>query len=311
MSKILVTGGAGYIGSVLIPALLQKNHEVVVVDNLMYGVDGLLQNFINKNFRLVRENILDSGYIKSNINKFEFIIHLAAIVGYPACKKQPDLAVNTNQIATKQIAELANNANIPILYSSTGSNYGHVESGICNENTPLNPISIYGETKTKAEIYIQETKNFLIFRFATAFGVASRMRLDLLINDFVFQAITNRNLTVYEKNFKRTFLHVRDIADNIIFGLENYNKVKNNIYNIGSNKLNFSKYEIAELIKKRIDFYLHYADFGKDEDQRNYIVDYTKAEKAGFNSRITIDEGIDELIEVCRNIKYISQYSNV
>ena len=311
MSKILVTGGAGYIGSVLIPALLQKDHEVVVVDNLMYGVDGLLLNFANKNFKLVRENILDSQYIKSNINKFEFIIHLAAIVGYPACKKQPELAINTNQIATKQIAELANNLNIPILYSSTGSNYGHVKSGICNENTPLNPISIYGETKTKAEIYIQETNNFLIFRFATAFGVSSRMRLDLLINDFVFQAIKNRNLTVYEKNFKRTFLHVRDIADNIIFGLENFNKVKNNIYNIGSNGLNFSKYEIAQLIKKKIEFYLHYADFGKDEDQRNYVVDYSKAEKAGFNSKITIDEGIDELIEVCKNIKYISQYSNV
>lgn len=311
MTNVLITGGAGYIGSTLVPILLNKNYKVTVIDNLLYTIDGLLSSFSNKNFFFVNEDIYDSKFLEKNVKYFDFIIHLAAIVGYPACKKKPEIAIRTNNFASQQLAELAYKYKKPVIFSSTGSNYGHVSSGICNEDTPLKPISIYGETKTAAESFFVKNKNFLILRFATAFGVSSRMRLDLLINDFVYQAVINHNITVYEKNFKRTFLHVKDIAESIVYGIENFEKIKNNIYNIGNDSLNLSKFEIVELIKKKIDFYVHYADFEKDEDQRNYIVDYSKCVRAGFKSNISIDEGIKELVEVCKNIKFLSQYSNI
>ena len=257
--NILITGGAGYIGSILVPKLLYKNHKVTVIDNLMFGIDGLLVNFANKNFKFINEDVYNSEFIKKNISNFDFVIHLAAIVGYPACKKYPELAVKINKVSTEQICNLLVKKSIPILYSSTGSNYGAVEGEICTEETPLNPVSIYGETKTAAELIASQTSNFLNYRFATAFGVSPRMRLDLLINDFVYQAIKNKNLTIYEKNFKRTFIHVIDIAENIIFGIEKFTDIKNNTFNIGSNEMNYSKAEIANIIKKKIPYYLHYA----------------------------------------------------
>jgi len=309
--NILVTGGAGYIGSVLVPKLLNKGYLVTVLDNLSFGLDGLLVNFSNKNFKLINESVYESKYIKENIAKYDFVIHLAAIVGYPACKKNPDLAVKINKDSTDQICELLIKKNIPILYASTGSNYGAVVGEICKEETPLNPVSIYGETKTAAENIVQNTNNYLNYRFATAFGVAPRMRLDLLINDFVYQAIKNKNLTIYEKNFKRTFIHVLDIADNIIFGMEKFTSLKNNVYNIGSNEMNFSKSQLADLLKKKISFYLHYAEIGTDEDKRNYEVDYTKAINAGFKTKIDIDSGLNELIKVCQHISIQNKYSNI
>lgn len=309
--KILVTGGAGYIGSELVPQLLHEKFEVTVIDNLLYGVDGLIPCFPNKNFILKNEDVYNSDFIKNNISNFDFIVHLAAIVGYPACKKNPELAINTNFKATKQIYNLAQESNIPFIFASTNSNYGHVKSGYCTEETPLSPVSIYGETKTNSEKTILSGTNFLILRFATAFGISNRMRLDLLINDFVFQAIKNKNLTVYEKNFERSFIHVRDISQNIIFSLKNFSKLKNNIFNIGNEELNLSKKNIVEFLKKKIDFYLHFAEFEKDEDMRNYKIDYTKSKKAGFKSYTNLNKGVDELIEVCKNIKKISQYSNI
>lgn len=309
--KILVTGGAGYIGSELVPQLLNEKFEVTVIDNLLYGVDGLIPCFPNKNFTLKNEDIYNSDFIKNNISNFDFIIHLAAIVGYPACKKNPSLANITNFEATKKIFNLAQVSNIPFIFASTNSNYGHVKNGHCTEDTPLSPVSIYGETKTNSEKIISCGTNFLILRFATAFGISNRMRLDLLINDFVFQAIKNKNLTVYEKNFKRSFIHVRDISQNIIFSLKNFSKLKNNIFNLGNEELNLSKKNIVEFLKTKIDFYLHFAEFEKDEDMRNYKIDYTKSKKAGFKSCTNLSQGVDELIEVCKNIKKISQYSNI
>lgn len=309
--NILVTGGAGYIGTVLVPKLLDDGHRVTVLDNLTFGLDGLLVNFSNKNFKLINESVYQSGFIKKNLDSFDFVIHLAAIVGYPACKKDPELAEKINKIATEQICDLLVKKNKPILYASTGSNYGAVVGEICNEETKLNPVSVYGETKTAAEKIVQGTNNFLNYRFATAFGVSPRMRLDLLINDFVYQAIKNKNLTIYEKNFKRTFIHVLDIADNIIYGMDQFNELKNNVYNIGSNEMNFSKFQLAGLIKKKINFYLHYAEIGSDEDKRNYEVDYTKAIKAGFKTKIDINTGLDELIKVCQHITVSNKYSNI
>tara|TARA_Y100000590_G_C15733065_1_gene1017711 strand:- start:3244 stop:4182 length:939 start_codon:yes stop_codon:yes gene_type:complete len=309
--NILITGGAGYIGSILVPKLLYKNHKVTVIDNLMFGIDGLLVNFANKNFKFINEDVYNSEFIKKNISNFDFVIHLAAIVGYPACKKYPELAVKINKVSTEQICNLLVKKSIPILYSSTGSNYGAVEGEICTEETPLNPVSIYGETKTAAELIASQTSNFLNYRFATAFGVSPRMRLDLLINDFVYQAIKNKNLTIYEKNFKRTFIHVIDIAENIIFGIEKFTDIKNNTFNIGSNEMNYSKAEIANIIKKKIPYYLHYAEIGTDEDKRNYEVDYSKSKKAGFKTKVDIETGLNELIEVCKCLKIYSKYSNI
>ncbi|MDZ7290464.1 MAG: NAD(P)-dependent oxidoreductase [candidate division KSB1 bacterium] len=308
--KLLVTGGAGYVGSVLVPRLLASGHHVRVFDNLMYGGQSLLPFFSHPHFEFLRGDILDEHAVRRATKSIDAIIHLAAIVGYPACKKNEQLAHEVNYFGTR-ILEKNRDRHQPIIFASTGSNYGALIGELCTEETPLNPLTIYGTTKTKAEQHLLQSGNVICYRFATAFGVSPRMRLDLLINDFVYQAVKVRNLIVYEKTFKRTFIHVIDMARSFMFALENIDRMIDNVYNVGSESMNYSKEAIASLVRERVDFYLHYADVGKDEDQRNYQVSYQKINRAGFQTTISVEQGIDELINAYQVIDIKNPYSNV
>lgn len=308
--NILVTGGAGYIGSVLVPELLRDGHKVRVLDNLMYGGQGLVPCLSNPNFEICIGDVRDEVQVKSALVGVDLIIHLAAIVGYPACKKQPLLAESTNFEATVLLDRLRS-PKTPILYGSTGSNYGAVVGEVCTEQTPLSPVSIYGDTKTRAEQHLMSSGNVICYRFATAFGVSNRMRFDLLVNDFVYQAVRNKNITVYEKSFKRTFIHVLDIVRSFQFAINNFNVMDGNVFNVGSDSMNFSKEALANLVKKKVEFYLHFAEFGHDEDKRNYEVSYAKISKLGFNTQISMEEGINELIKATILLPIVNQYSNV
>ena len=309
--KILVTGGAGYVGSVLTPKLLEKGHHVTMVDNLMYD-NGytIIPLFKSPNFKFIRGDVRDEGLMKSLVPNYDFVIHLAAIVGFPVCRKHPDLAVTVNVDSSKIISSLLS-SNQGTVYASTGSNYGIIENQICTEETPLNPISLYGKTKTQAEEIFLNENQAVAYRFATAFGLSPRMRLDLLINDFVYQAINNKTLVMFEKTFKRTFIHVDDMADGIIYAIDNYDSMKNNTYNVGGDSNNYNKEEIALMIKEKVDYYLHFAEFGEDEDKRNYEVSYKKINDAGFYIKKSVEEGVQELIQACPALDVRSRYKNV
>lgn len=307
--RILVTGGAGYIGSCLVPLLLERGDEVTVVDKLMFGPLGMLPSFARDNFTFVRGDITDEDIMKACIRDADLIIHLAAYVGYPICKKFPKDACATNLGGSLLIDKLRGDT--PLLFGSTGSNYGIVIDEICTEETPLNPITLYGETKTRAEMAFHESGNSVCYRFATAFGVSPRLRLDLLVNDFCYRAARLKSLIVYEGGFKRTFIHVRDIAKSFVFAIENYDRMKNKVFNVGSDSMNYTKHEITQKIKEKVDYYLHFADIAKDEDQRNYEVSYEKIDALGFETTVSIDQGIDELLSVMGAIDIQNPYSNV
>lgn len=308
--RILVTGGAGYVGSVLVPELLKRKIHVRVLDNLLYGGTGLITNLFDHNFEMHRGDVRDKRTVQEALQDVDAIIHLAAIVGYPACKKNPELAKAVNTDATIQLEKLRDKG-IPLIMASTGSNYGAVLGELCTEKTPLNPVSVYGETKTKAEEYLVHCENVVCYRFATAFGASNRMRLDLLINDFVYQAVRNRNLTVYERSFKRTFLHVRDMVQSFLFALDHFEAMKDNVFNVGSEALNYSKEEIALFLKRKLDFYLHFAEIDQDEDKRNYEVSYEKISALGFKTGVSLEEGVEELIKVSQVLDLYHPYSNV
>lgn len=306
--RILITGGAGYIGTSLVPVLLQKGHNVKVMDNLMHGGDALLPFFRNQNFEFVFGDIRNEGELGNAVSDVDVIIHLAAIVGYPACRTQPKLAEEVNVLGTKNLISVLSKEQI-VMYGSTGSNYGSVD-GECTEETPLNPLSLYGQTKTIAESLLLEQMGTIALRFATAFGVSGRLRLDLLINDFVHKALKQKYLVIYEKHFMRTFIHVHDIARAFVFCIENCDKMKNNVYNVGSEQMNYSKEDICELIKSKTEVYIHYADIGEDADKRNYIVNYDKIMSLGYNTTITVEQGIEELLAALPAIKFRDPYSN-
>lgn len=310
--NILLTGGLGYIGSSLIKFLLDKNYTVTVIDKILYNNFDVLLNYLRDNrFNFIQGDVTDHWFLEQNIKDKDLVIHLAAIVGYPACKKNIPFAESTNYDATLSLAKICD-GKIPIIYASSTSNYGIVTENICTEETPLNPISVYGKTKADAEKFLlNDYKNTVCYRFATAFGTSPRLRLDLMINDFVYQAVKNKNLTVYEKNFKRTFIHVHDICRSIMFGIDNFKTMKSNVYNVGGENMNFSKEEVCNKIKNYTDFYLHFAEFEKDEDQRNYEISFEKISKLGFSTSISIDDGIQELIKISNIIDLSHKYSNV
>ena len=307
---ILVTGGAGYVGSVLVPALLERNYKVRVMDNLMYGGRGLIPCLMNKNFEFMRGDVRDASAMEAALQGVDLVIHLAAIVGYPACKKHPELAQTVNFEATKLLAQ-TRSKDIPILFGSTGSNYGAIVGEICTEETPLNPVSLYGETKTEAEKLLLDSGNVVCYRFATAFGASNRMRFDLLVNDFVYQAVRNKNITVYERKLKRTFIHTHDMVRSFLFAIDNYDRLRDNVFNVGSERMNYSKEDIANEVKKRADYYLHFAEFGTDEDKRNYEVSYAKIQALGFDTTVSLEEGIDELIKAAGMLDINNEFSNV
>ena len=308
--RILVTGGAGYIGCILVPLLLKNGYQVRVLDNLMYNGIGLLPHFRNPRFDFVKGDVRDSQIVRDAMRGCDVVIHLAAIVGFPACRKQPDLAQTVNVDGTKVVAEAAGRERL-ILFASTGSNYGALEDEVCTEETPLNPLSLYGKTKTAAEQYLLENCNTIAYRFATAFGLSPRVRLDLLINDFVYAAVKVRHLVVYERHFMRSFIHVYDIARSYLFAIDNADRMQGQVYNVGSESMNYSKKQVCEMIRQKVDFYLHYADIGEDADKRNYVVSYKKISSLGYRTTITLEEGIDELVRAVQVLDVKSPYSNV
>lgn len=309
--KIIITGGAGYIGSVLIPLLLRQGFKVTVFDSLLYGGSSLLPYFSNPHFSFIKGDIRDKPALHLAIKAHDFVIHLAAIVGLSSCNKDPHLASSINVEGTKNVVENV----LPsqrLIYSSTVSNYGASPSDVCAEGSPLNPLSHYSRTKTEAEkLVLDNSHNSVCFRFATAFGVSPRMRLDLLINDFVYQAYVNKFLILFEKSYKRTFVHVQDICRAILFAIQNYDQMQHQVFNVGDDANNCSKEDIALKIRERIDYYLHFADIGEDEDKRNYCVSYKRINALGFKTSKTVDEGIDEMIKACQIFEFRHPYKNL
>ena len=307
--KVVIIGGAGFIGSMLTPMLLEQGVRVHVVDNLMFGGQALLPFFINPLFSFAEVDVRDREGLQESMKDADVIVHLAALVGYPLCKKMPTQAVDINVGGARNVVELAP-ASARLIYASTGSNYGEVE-GICTEDSPLNPLSLYGRTKTEAEGLFLHRENTVSLRFATAFGISNRLRLDLMINDFTWQAIHQRFLVVYEKHFRRTFIHVRDIARAIIHVMERQKCLDHKVFNVGHESLNYTKEDIVNLLRKRLDFLVHFAEFGKDADRRDYEVDYARIRATGFQTSIDIDRGLSELIHGLKLMKLKNPYSNV
>ena len=220
------------------------------------------------------------------------------------------MARNVNVEAVRRMCKFIRNDQL-VLYASTGSNYGAVPDGVCTEDTPLHPLSLYGITKTEAEKILLSECNTIAYRFATAFGLSPRMRLDLLINDFVFQALTMRYIVVYEADFMRTFIHVYDVARSFVFALEHADQMQGQVYNVGSEKMNYSKKQVCASIGERVDYYLHIADVGKDPDRRNYVVSYQKISSLGYETILGLEQGIDELVQGLQAIEVWNPYTNV
>ncbi len=306
--KIFITGGAGYIGSTLIPQLLQKDYNVTVYDNLRSGGDGIIHNFLHPNFKFIKGDILDKPLLWESMKGHDVIIHLAAIVGYTACRKDEDYSYKVNHWGTKNVTDGLDGKQL-LLFGSTGSNYGTIE-GVCTEESELNPLSIYAKSKTLAEQEVLKYNNSIAYRFATAFGISPRLRLDLLINDLSYSAFTQKYIAVYESHFMRTFIHIKDIARSFIFAIDNCDKMKNEVYNVGSWDMNYSKRDVCEMIRQKTDCYVHYADFDGDADKRDYVVSYDKISKLGFNCKYTVEEGIEDLLKIFPIVKIDNKYRN-
>ncbi len=299
MEKILVTGGAGFVGSVLMNHLLQEGYRVKGLDNLMYDQTSHIPLFINKNFEFIKSDIRSKRTVREALRDADMIIHLAAIVGAPACLVNPRLARETNVLGSRNVNQLRSKTQA-LIYASTGSVYGALEK-ICTEKSPTKPLSVYGKTKLIAEKEILEKGNSTALRFATGFGISHRLCLDfLLINDFVYQACATKQLIVYEKHARRTFIHVQDMARSYLFTLQNFKKMNGEAFNVGSEKMNYTKGEVALKIREKIPFYLYFAEIGEDEDKRDYEVSYEKIRKLGFETKVSLDEGIEELVKAFR-----------
>lgn len=306
--KILVTGGAGYLGSVLVPKLLSLDNKVTVIDNFMYNQTSLLDCVYDKNLTIVRGDVRDKNLISEWIKKVDAIFPLACITGTPACDRDTIAAKTVNYEAMKMLLDLRSKQQI-VVFPTTNSGYGIGQEGVyCTEETPLNPISLYGRLKVDAERVVLDSGNGITLRLATAFGISPRMRLDLLVNDFVYRAVTDRFIVLFQAHFKRNYIHVRDVAKAFIHCLDNFEKMKDEPYNVGLSQANLSKLELCQEIKKQVpDFYFVEAEVGEDPDKRNYIVSNEKIEKTGFKPEFTLEMGIKELIKgytIIRNTKY-------
>ena len=299
MKNILITGGAGYIGSKLATKLLELNFNVTVLDVLKFSSKSVSHLFFDKKFKFIKGDVRNKKLMKSLVKKNEFIIPLAALVGAPLCEKNKSEAISVN---LKSIKFLMNNIGKKnkIIYLTTNSGYGIGEKNkYCNELSPLNPISLYGKTKVEAEKIVMQYKNSIAFRLATVFGYSYRMRTDLLVNNFVFKSIQDKKLTIFEPNFRRNYIHIDDVVDGIIFSIKNFASLKSNVFNLGLSSGNLTKYMLAKEIKKKLRYLkIKIVKNKKDPDQRDYFVSNKKIEKKGFKATIKIEDGINELIKV-------------
>ncbi len=296
--NILVTGGAGYLGSTMVPELLVRGHKVTVIDNFMYGQNSLAHVCHKPNFNVVRGDVRIESVILPIIKKADIIIPLAAYVGAPLCARDPVGASSTNHDALMMMLKNVSKHQ-RILMPTTNSAYGSGdENYFCTEESPLRPMSLYAIVKVKVEKELMQHPNAISFRLATVFGMSPRMRIDLLVNDFTYRAVHDRFVVLFESSFKRNYIHVRDIARAFIHGIENYEKMNGQIYNVGLSNANVSKMELCQAIQKQVpDFVFLDAPIGKDPDQRNYIVSNAKIEATGFKPAFSLDDGIRELLK--------------
>ena len=327
MEKVLVTGGAGFVGSILVPSLLERDYNVEILDSMIHennyaGVSSCVQGkplISHHNFYgLTKGDVVDERLVSECLGRNDIVIHLAAIVGAPACDKYPEWARSTNVEGTRNILRNLSDGQ-RIIFASTGSNYGKVE-GICTEETPLDPLSVYGETKTQAEKDVME-RGGIAYRFATAFGVAPRFRMDLLINDFSHKIIEGKHLDIYQANARRTFIHVSDMTKAFLFGIENYDIMNGESFNVGDESMNITKGGAAEMIVSKTlemrgidaNIWTDEKDERFDPDQRDYEVSYEKIQKVneGFRTKVSLEEGIEELINFCSIINLRNPFSNV
>ena len=308
--RILVTGGAGYLGSVLSERLLDVGHHVIVLDSLIYQQNSLFHLCADPRFEFVYGDARDEALIGRLVKDADVLIPLATIVGAPACDRDPLLARSVNLEAIRLLNRVRSSGQL-IVYPTTNSGYGTKTGDVfCTEETPLEPISLYGQTKTQAEQELLQSPNVVTLRLATVFGMSPRIRLDLLVNHFVYAAATDGYLVIFEKDFKRNYIHIRDVADCFLYCIENSNRMAGRAYNAGLDAANLSKQELALSIKKHVPkFYIHFAEVGSDPDKRNYIVSNQRLREAGFEAKRSLDEGIVELLKGYRMMGR-SQFKN-
>lgn len=309
--RILMTGGAGYLGSVMTKVLLDKGFHVTVLDNFLFSQNSLLDCCAHENFSVVRGDCRDEGLVKKLIADKDVLIPLAALVGAPLCDRDKTAALTVNFEAVRLLCRLSSPSQ-KILLPITNSGYGIGEKGkFCTEETPLRPISLYGETKVKAEQAVMDRGNAVSFRLATVFGVSPRMRLDLLVNDFVYRAVTDRTAVLFEGHFKRNYIHVRDVAKVFVHAIDNFGAMKDKPYNVGLEDANLSKVELCEVIRKVIPQFVYLeAPIGEDLDKRDYIVSNQRILSTGFRPDWDIEMGIRELVK-CYTIIKKQGYANV
>lgn len=309
--NILVTGGAGYIGSTLVPQLLGLGHNVTVLDNFMYKQNSLSHICHHENFNIVKGDIRVKSTLQPHLKKADVVIPLAALVGAPLCNQDPVTATTVNHDAILMMLELASKEQ-RIYMPTTNSAYGSGDkNNFCTEESPLHPISQYAQEKVKVEKELMQHPNAVSLRLATVFGVSPRMRTDLLVNDFTYRAVYDKYIVLFESHFKRNYIHVRDVSRAFLHAIKNHDIVKGQVFNIGLSEANISKKELCEHVKKHVsDFVYIEAAVGKDPDQRNYIVSNEKIEKTGFKPMYSIEHGIKELIKGYTMIKN-SIYGNV
>lgn len=306
--KILVTGGAGYLGSILVPELLHAGHRVTVLDSFMYNQNSLAHVCHQPDFKVVRGDIRVKDVLAPLLKEAEVVIPLAALVGAPLCERDPVGATTVNHDAILMMLDLAG-GDQAILMPTTNSAYGTGdENNFCTEESALRPITQYAKEKVEIERTLMKRKRSISFRLATVFGMSPRMRVDLLVNDFTYRAVHDKFIVLFESHFKRNYIHIRDIARVFLHAIDHFDAMKGEIYNVGLSDANISKKELCERIQKQVPgFVFQEAPFKKDSDQRNYIVSNEKIERTGFKPAVSLDAGIEELIKgytMIRNTRY-------
>ena len=302
-NRVLVTGAAGYVGSILCEHLLAAGHEVIALDNLSHGDQNLLHLCADPAFEFVHGDARDESILRELVPRADVIIPLAAVVGAPACARDPERARSLNLEAVRSLQRLRSASQL-IVFPTTNSGYGTRSGDLhCTEETPLEPISLYGQTKTDAERELLASPNAVTLRLATVFGASPRMRLDLLVNHFVYAAVTDGYIVIFEKAFKRNYVHIRDVADCFLHCIENASRMTGRAFNVGLDAANLSKEELALKIKEHVPrFYIHFAEVGSDPDKRNYIVSNQRLREAGFEAKRSLDDGIRELVKAYRTL---------